>query len=311
MLKQQGKHVILDKTYFYATSGGQLHDTGTIDNIPVVDIIRQGNTVVHILEKDKKLPVRTSVKCLIDWDRRLQISQHHTGAHIMNAAARKVLGNHINQASAYKDVNKGRLDVTHYQSLTPEEIKKIEDEANKIIKRKITIHKTFMPRHKAEQKYGTSIYQGPAVPGKELRIVDIKGVDVECCGGSHLDNTSEVEQMKITKVSKISDAVVRIEYVAGNAALQHLNNEHTLLKASATLLNVKENMVPARAEEVFRLWKNIVKKKKDIPVKFSSTNTDKGTDKELLDKTAQLLHTQPEHVLKTLQRFLKELNEKR
>ena len=310
VLKSIDNYVIIDETFFYATSGGQLHDTGAINGKKVVNIVKQGTVVLHELVEKSPFTHGETVECGIDWDRRLQLSQHHTAAHIVNAAARIVFGPHINQASAYKDIDKGRLDITHYQALTDQEVKNIEDEANKIITKAIPIHKEFMSRGKAEKAFGMGIYQGGVPPGKELRIVEIPGVDVECCGGSHLDNTKETGMIKIIKTSKISDGIVRLEYTAGKAAQQEVHKESTMLEECATFLGVKKNQVPGRALEIFMAWKDVVKKGKEKPKKFMSTATDVGTDKDLLEKTASTLKTQSEHVLRTLQRFAREIEEK-
>ncbi len=310
VVKSIDKFVILDETFFYATGGGQLHDTGTINGKKVVQILKQNNVVLHELDVPSPFHPGENVKCLIDWDRRLQLSQHHTAAHIVNAAARQVLGPHINQASAYKDIDKGRLDITHYQALTDAEVKKIEDAANTIVNKAIPLHKEFMSRNKAEKAFGMGIYQGGVPPGKELRIVEIPGVDVECCGGSHLDNTQETGMIKIIKSSKISDGIVRLEYTAGKAALSEVNKESKLLEEAAKFLGVKKSRVPGRANEIFNVWKDVVKKGKAKPKGFTSTAEEMGTDKDVLERTASILKTQPEHVLKTLQRFVKEIEEK-
>lgn len=310
VVKSIDSFVILEETYFYATSGGQLHDTGTINGKRVVNVLKQGTVILHELDVPSPFHPEELVQCAIDWERRLQLSQHHTAAHIVNAASRRVLGPHINQASAYKDIDKGRLDITHYQALTDGEVKKIEDEANKIIAHAIPMHKEFMSRDKAEKAYGMGIYQGGVPPGKELRIVEIPGVDVECCGGSHLDNTKEAGMIKIIKSSKISDGIVRLEYTAGKAAHQEVQKESTLLEEAARFLGVKKSQVPARAQEIFTVWKDVVKKGKQKPRGFTSVEEELGTDKDILERTAQILKTQPEHVVKTLQRFVKEIEEK-
>ncbi len=311
VLKVIGKNVVLDKTIAYPTSGGQIHDIGSIKGNKILEVFKQGNVIIHLLKDKPKFKVGDKVKIKIDLERRKQLAQNHTATHIVNAAARKVLGNHINQAGAKKNVEKAHIDLTHYQSLSNDELSKIEKEANKIVSRKIAIKKSFMPRNKAEKRYGFSIYQGGVPIGKDLRIVDIKNLDVECCGGTHLDNTKEVGKIKILKSSKISDSVIRIEFVAGRAALKEISKESVLLKDVASLLKVSKNQVPGRAEEIFLLWKKVVKKKKDMVIEFKSTKKEKGSDMELLEKTATVLKTQPEFVINTLRRFLKELKEKK
>ncbi len=309
VVKQHGNYLILNETYFYPTSGGQLHDTGTIAGESVVDVFKQGHVIIHVLSGKKTFIPGQEVACHIDGERRMQLAQHHTTAHIINAAARIILGNHINQASAHKDIDKGRIDITHYKSLTDEEVRKIEMEANRIVEKHIQLKKGFVERTAAEQQHGMTIYQGGVVPGKELRIVEIPGIDVEACGGTHLDNTSQAGVIKIIKATKISDSIVRLEYKSGKAAERAEAKESSLLQEIADLLHVQKDMVPARAEEVFTLWKEKVKKKKQIPIQFTSMTPTSGTDDELLRKTATLLKTQPEHVKNTLTRFLHELDQ--
>ncbi len=308
VLKIIDNNVILDKTCFYPTSGGQLYDIGYLNDNEIADVFKQGNIIVHVLKDKPKFKENSIVKGKINWDRRYQLMQHHTTTHIINAAARKVLGNHVNQASAFKDVNKARLDITHYQSLSEDEIKKIEDEANKIVAKKIKVEKSFMSRDEAEKKYGTLIYQGGVVPGKNIRIVNIKNTDVEACGGTHLDNTSEVGKIKILKSTKISDAIVRLEYVAGKKYEEELNYEQEILKEASDLLNCDINQIPGRAEELFNLWKDVVKKGKSIH--SFKLNSKKIFKWDILQETANILKTQPENITKTISRFLKELKEK-
>jgi alanyl-tRNA synthetase len=228
VLKIIGKNVVLDSTLFYPTSGGQLHDSGTINGQNVVDIFKQGGIIVHVLEDNPKFKEGAAVEGKIDAAVRKQLAQHHTATHIVNAAARRVLGNHINQAGAKKTLEKAHLDITHYASLTDEEMDAIEKEAMKIVKKGKKVNSMFMPREEAEKKFGMAIYQGGAVPGKTIRIVEIPGVDVEACGGTHLNNTKEVGQIRLIKSTKIQDGIVRLEFVAGDSAQNHIQKEQSV-----------------------------------------------------------------------------------
>lgn len=310
VLFSKGKYVILDKTLFYATSGGQDNDLGKLNENKIVDVVRQGSYIIHVLEKNN-LKVDDIVEGKIDLKRRKQLAQHHTVAHIINAAAKRVLGNHINQAGAKKTIEKGHLDITHYSSLTPEETKKIEEEANKIVVQEIPVRSKFLPRTEAEQIYGMRIYQGGAVPGKLLRIVEIPEVDVEACGGTHLKNTLEADEIKIINSKKISDSVVRIMYVAGDAAKNVSLKETKLLVETAEILGVSINEVPNMAEILFKLWKRKRKAKKKgkefIDVLPKKVEPIMATPEELLDITAKIFSTQVEYVPKTAKRFLKDL----
>ncbi|MBI2546600.1 alanine--tRNA ligase [Candidatus Woesearchaeota archaeon] len=299
--------VLLDQTYFYPTSGGQLHDTGEINGEKVIDVFKQGSHVVHVMADKPGFKAGDTVHGKIDWERRKQLSQHHTATHIMTYAARTVLGKHANQASAKKTMEKGQLDVTHYASITEQQLKEMEKVANEVARKKVPISLSFMPRNEAEQEFSMGIYQGGVVPGKLIRIVNIKGYDVEACGGTHLHDTSEVGKIKVLKATKVSDGIVRVTYTAGKAAEQTQSGEKGVLEETARILGCETMQIPGRLEELFRLWKDVVKKGKKIPFKLSSTVEYKG---DVLAKAAEILRTQKEHVPKTAQRFIREIKEK-
>jgi alanyl-tRNA synthetase len=135
--------------------------------------------------------------------------------HILNYACRKVLGEHVYQAGAYKDEHKARLDITHFKPLTPEEIKEIERECNRVVAMSLPVEVEVLERADAEKRYGFRIYQGGFIPSGELRIVKIGSFDAQACCGLHVKNTGDVKGVLITSVSKLQDSVVRIEIVAG------------------------------------------------------------------------------------------------
>ncbi len=312
VLKVIDTNVVLDRTLFYPTSGGQMHDKGTIHGIDVVDVFRQGPVIVHVLKQEPNFQEGDTVQGKVNFQRRKQLSQHHTATHIINAAARKVLGNHINQAGAKKTKTKAHLDVTHYQLITDKELQQIENEANKIVGKSIDIEKKFYPRRAAEDKFGMDIYQGGAVPGKQVRIIQINDLDVEACGGTHLNNTSEVGKIKITKSTKVQDGVVRIEFVAGEAAQKFIQENQKIIDKATKLLDIKDNQLPARAQELFKKWKKArkaVKKKKEINIEELELTSEEIYEGDVLKRTAEILRTQPKHVPKTIKRFLDDLEE--
>ncbi len=301
-------YVVLESTAFYPTSGGQLNDVGTLNGIKVVDVFKQGNLIVHELEEKPKFKKGDIVHGSIDKERRVILSQMHTATHILNGAAKKILGKHVWQAGAAKTVEKARLDITHYDSLSQEEVQKIEELANEIIKKDLPVNKFFMDRMLAETKYGMIIYQGGAVPGKKLRIVEIPGFDVEACGGTHLNNTSQAEMIKIIKTSKIQDGIVRLEFVAGKRAIEFVEKQEAMLDELSKILNCEKELIPGRAKELFEIWKKVVKKKKPID-KLELTSQEKFNG-DILKETAKILKTQPEHVIKTVKRFMDDIKKR-
>jgi alanyl-tRNA synthetase len=165
-----------------------------------------------------------------------------------------------------------------------------------------------MSREEAEKTFGMAIYQGGVAPGKQLRIVEIPGIDVEACGGTHLKSTLEAGRIKLLKASKIKDGIVRITFAAGRAAENVANAEKNILDKVAVLLKCDVHQIPGRAAELFEIWKKARKaaqKKQPLPDLALKSTVATATD--ILAKTAEVLQTQPEVVVKTIERFLAEI----
>jgi len=239
VLKSFDKYVVLDKTSFYARGGGQEPDHGTIENFEVVDVSKHGNIIVHELKNG--IPKEGSaVSCVVNSKRRDSITKNHTSTHILNSSSRNVLGSWVWQHSAFKEEDHARLDITHHSALTDDEITKIEDLANSVVRKNIPVTIENFDRGTAEQKYGFKIYQGGIVPVKSIRIVSIEDFDIEACGGTHVKQTDEIELIKITRTKRIQDGVVRLEFVSGETALDYIKqHDADLIKKSAEL---KEKM---------------------------------------------------------------------
>ena len=224
VLKSFENFVVLDRTAFYARGGGQEPDHGKIAGQEIVDITKHGNIVVHEIKGNVPKEGDT-VSCVVDAKRRDGITKNHTSTHIINTSARSVLGSWVWQHSAFKEEDHARLDITHHSALTDEDVMKIEDAANSIIEKSIPVKIENFDRGTAEQKYGFRIYQGGVVPVKSVRIVSIGDLDIEACGGTHVTNTSDVEQIKITRTKRIQDGVVRIEFVSGDSAKEFVKKK--------------------------------------------------------------------------------------
>lgn len=310
VLVANGTYVVLERTAFYPTSGGQQHDTGTIDGVKVIDVVKQDGVVVHIMEKSVDWQQGKIVVGHIDIDRRVQLAQHHTATHIINGAARKVLGNHVWQAGAAKMMEKARIDITHYDTLSDEELQVIEKEANKIVHQNLPVNSVVQPKNVAEQDHGFRLYQGGAVPGKDIRVVEIPDFDVEACGGTHLHTTGEARAIKILKSTKVQDGIIRIEFTAGEAAINQLRKEKQLVQDIAGKLGVAEENIPAAVDHLFSSWKKVrkaVKKGKEIDWNAMDQPKLDVSDKEPIQEAARILQTQPEHVLATIERFKKDI----
>ena len=224
VLKVFDKSVVLDKTSFYARGGGQEPDHGTIAGAKVFDVNKHGGIIIHEIEG--QTPKEGSiVPCKVDVTRRANITKNHTSTHILNSSARGVLGSWIWQHSAFKEADHARLDITHHSSLTDQQVQDIENAANNIVVKDMTVTIENYDRGAAEQKYGFKIYQGGVVPVKSVRIVSIEDFDVEACGGTHVKKTKDVELIKITKTKRIQDGVVRLEFVSGPTAREYVKQQ--------------------------------------------------------------------------------------
>ena len=248
VLKSFEKYVVLDRTSFYARGGGQEPDHGKIDNYEVVDVTKHGNIIVHEL-KDGIPKQGETVSCVLDTTRRDGITKNHTSTHVINTSARSVLGSWVWQHSAFKEEDHARLDVTHHSALTEKEVIEIEQAANSIVEKNIPVTIENFDRGTAEQKYGFRIYQGGVVPVKSVRIVSIGDLDIEACGGTHVKETSDIEQIKITKTKRIQDGVVRIEFVSGDGAKEFVKKRQLDSKNKEMEEKLKEQVKEKRIEK--------------------------------------------------------------
>jgi alanyl-tRNA synthetase len=242
----KGRYMILDQTAFYPRGGGQEPDFGYIEGIKITDVVKQNDIVLHKLDGSSKdhFPEDKIVHGIVDNERRLAITKNHSATHILNSAARNSLGSWVWQNSAFKEEQYARLDITHHSALTIEEIKQIEKTANEVVQRNLPILINVFERSDAEKRYTFRIYQGGAVPSKNVRIVNIDGWDVEACGGTHVNKTGEIGLIKILKTERIQDGVVRLEYVAGNNALKYVQSQESqLLHIAQSLGSSKEKVV--------------------------------------------------------------------
>jgi alanyl-tRNA synthetase len=234
------KYVVLDQTAFYPEGGGQPADHGTLKfhnrQTDVIDAQKMGNIIVHVI-KEQAPKEGDTVTGKIDWNRRISLMRHHTATHVIMGAARRVLGQHVWQSGAQKEIETSRLDISHYQRLTMDEIQKIEELANSAVMQTIPVETSVKPRTEAERQHGFRLYQGGAVPGKEIRVVKTGNWEVQACGGTHVKNTGEIGLIKILHTERIQDGVERIIFSAGTQALRAIQRNEALLTRVSEKLN--------------------------------------------------------------------------
>jgi alanyl-tRNA synthetase len=241
--KIDGNTVILDKTCFYPRGGGQEPDSGHIGGFKVDNVIKVKDTVFHHTIDKNNLSEGEVVNCIIEKKRRQSITKNHTSTHIINKSSKSILGSWVWQNSAFKEENYARLDITHHSALNKKEIQEIEEKANDIIRKNLPVHINAFDRGVAEQKYGFRIYQGGVVPSNSVRIVNIGGVDIEACGGTHVFNTGEIGLIKILKTERIQDGVVRLEFVSGENALKYIQKQEEQLQYIVNSLGTSKEKV--------------------------------------------------------------------
>ena len=273
-----GTYVVLDKTCLYPEGGGQPTDQGWLTSgnatFEIIDVQKIGKVIVHKLKTSAAFNEGSIVHGIIDWDRRYSLMKAHTVTHLINGAARRVLGEHVWQSGTQKGLETSRLDISHYQRLTPDEIHQIEDLANQAIGANLKVETTWLPRNEAETRYGFRLYQGGAVPGKEIRVVKTGDWDVEACAGTHLGHTGEVGFVKIIYTERVQDGVERLGYVVGLKALKAVQEQESLLWKISEVLTAPLDKLDKTVEKVVKELKeaNVEKRKliKELAAKESA-----------------------------------------
>ncbi|GIU01463.1 alanine--tRNA ligase [Sulfurovum sp. TSL6] len=211
--------VLLDKTPFYAESGGQTGDSGTLNNdIKVLDTRKF--LEMNLSEVKGKLSVGDEVEAVVD-NSRAEIEKHHSATHLLHAALREILGDHIAQAGSLNDDKRLRFDFSHPQAMTAEEIAKVEAWVNDKISRAIPGKTEVMSTDEAKNSGAMALFGEKY--GDEVRVVSFAGDSIELCGGTHVENAAQIGLFMITKESGVSAGVRRIEAVCGNAAREAVN----------------------------------------------------------------------------------------
>lgn len=235
--------VVLDVTPFYAEMGGEVGDTGVIfceaARVEVLDTrAPEKGLVCHkVRVASGKIEAGAQVTASVDRLRRARITRNHTATHLLHAALREVLGEHVNQAGSYVGPDRLRFDFTHFSAVSPDEIRRIEARTNEIVMQAIptTIYETSLDEARAS---GVTGLFGEKY-GEVVRVVEAGAFSRELCGGCHVGNTSEIGLVKIVGESSVGANVRRIEAVTSFAALEYLNSCEAQLKAVADQLKAQ------------------------------------------------------------------------
>ena len=270
--------IILDRTPFYAESGGQVGDTGYISigesSFAVTDTQKNPNGVyMHFgTAAEGGMAVGDEVHASVDAVRRQAIMKNHTSLHLLQAALRKVLGDHVHQAGSYVDDKKGRFDFFHFEAVKPEELAEIEAIVNKNIMDAIPVTTREMPIDEAK-KLGAMALFGEKY-GDIVRVVAAGDVSVEFCGGTHADNTLRLGLYKIVSESSVAAGVRRIECITCGGVMDLLNRYEKLLNASAAALKASSvEDVPARCAANVQQIKDLMREKSELETELASSKT--------------------------------------
>jgi alanyl-tRNA synthetase len=257
--------ICLDKTPFYAESGGQVGDIGTLTTnvggrFRVTDTQKIDDVFLHIgVIEEGSFRVGDHVHAEIDINRRMAIMRNHTATHLLQAALREVLGKHVQQQGSVVDEQRLRFDFTHPKALTDEELYSVEKRVNEMVLQCETVTKDVLSIEEAKQSGALAFFAEKY--GETVRVISIGNLSREFCGGTHLDITGQIGLFKIVSETAIAQGIRRIEAKTGLNAFEHMVNEEEILNNAARLFKVAPNelsgRIQAQAARIKELEKSI------------------------------------------------------
>ena len=270
--------IILDKTPFHAEGGGQIGDTGYITGpsgkAEVTDTksLANGLTYMIAIVTEGSLSKGDEVDITVDKVRNLDIARNHTATHLLQAALRKVLGTHVNQAGSLVTPERLRFDFTHFSPMTNEELAEVEKEVNRQIMKNVDLEIEEMPVDDAIKKGAIALFGEKY--GDIVRVVNVPGFSCELCGGSHVPNTSVIGSFRIVGESGTGTGIRRIEAVTGKAAHERAVADAVLLQEAATLLKSKEEDILAKIEQLLTALKEAEREVAQLSHKLATSSLD-------------------------------------
>ncbi|HKZ08388.1 MAG TPA: alanine--tRNA ligase [Methylomirabilota bacterium] len=270
--------VVLDRTPFYAESGGQIGDTGLLTGRDgegeILDTYYRGaQLIVHKVKVAKgRLREGEEVAVSVDPRRRQGLRGHHTGTHLLHAALRKVLGTHVGQAGSLVAPDHLRFDFSHGAGIRDPEMEQIESLVNEQVQANIVVSPAEMDLQ-AALKSGAMALFGEKY-GDRVRVIRIGDVSTELCGGTHLDATGEIGLFKVVSEGAVASGVRRIEAVAGEAALRHVGREEAALRESAGLLKIPPLELPRRLQKLLDEQKQLEKQLAQLEARLAKSRAE-------------------------------------
>ncbi|MHB8138450.1 MAG: alanine--tRNA ligase [Smithellaceae bacterium] len=259
----QQAEIVLDSTPFYGESGGQAGDTGYLEgndfNFTVENTKKPvENFIVHKgVVKSGEIKIGAAAKLTVDLERRKAIAANHSGTHILQAALKAVLGDHIKQSGSLVNAERLRFDFTHFSKISDEELRRVETIANDMIRKNLTVQTEVCTLEDALKTGATAVFDEKY--GATVRIVKMGEMSMELCGGTHVERTGDIGLLKIVHESAIAAGVRRIEAVTGREAVLHIQKAEEELKQAAGLFKAGHFEVYDRAEKLLRNVKELEK----------------------------------------------------
>ena len=276
---KDGVLVVLDKTPFYAEMGGQAADHGVLNgaecSLRVLDVKKtpKGYYVHTCVLESGIVKVGDVLTAQVDKGYRMAIARNHTATHLLQAALREVLGDHVHQAGSYQDASITHFDFTHFSAVTPEELARVQKIVNDKIFDSMNVTVQEMPVEEAK-KLGAMALFGEKY-GKVVRVVDIEGWSTEFCGGTHVKNTAQIGGFKIVSESSVAAGIRRIEAVTGRNLLIRANLQEAMLHDVANTLKANNvASLPARAEAVMAENKAMSRELDEMKAKIAASKVD-------------------------------------
>lgn len=273
---KDGVLVVLDKTPFYAEMGGQAADHGMLNSadcsLRVLDVKKtpKGYYVHTCVLESGIVKVGDHLTAQVDKEYRMAIARNHTATHLLQAALREVLGDHVHQAGSYQDAEITHFDFTHFSAVTPEELARVQKIVNDKIYESMNVTVREMPIEEAK-KLGAMALFGEKY-GKVVRVVDIEGWSTEFCGGTHVKNTAQIGGFKIVSEASVAAGIRRIEAVTGRNLLIRANLQEAMLHTVANTLKANNvTALPVRAEAVMAENKALAKELEEIKVQVAAS----------------------------------------
>ena len=244
--------LVLDCTPFYAEMGGQVADNGVIETdgalFQVTDVQKDkaGKFLHHGVMHSGRLQVEQTVTARIDTDRRKAIMRAHSATHLLQAALREVLGDHVHQAGSLVEPDRLRFDLTHFSAITPEELERVNEIVGDWILDGMDVTVSEMSMEQAKASGATALFSEKY--GDLVRVVNMGGKSVELCGGTHVDNTAKIGPFRITGESSVASGVRRVEAITGKAYLREMEAVNRRMYAAAEVLHAKPADLIAKAK---------------------------------------------------------------